>query len=696
MLLNEKRHEFEINGKKAFFSTGLLARKSESAVLAGMGETVVLVTVNTGNARDDAEYFPLSIEYMEKMYAAGKISGSRFVKRDRFPSDDAVLRARMIDRSFRPRFPSDYRNEVQILVKVLSFDEENDPVLLGINAASAGLMLSSAPFNGPVSGVRVGLVADQLFQMDRHADKDELGDSVLNMVVAGDGEKIVNIDANAFEVPEDKMIESLEYGLEIMNPWLQAQKDFVELVGEVETAEYTSFAVNKELLDKITAQFAETIRADVAAAEYKKEMAQTLETLYNEFSSDYSKREIREAYEKASKVQAKKMALEEDTRIDGRAFDEVRELDAQVGLLPKVHGTGLFTRGMTQVLTTATLGSARNQQIVDDMTGEDERRYLHFYVESPATHGEAGRVRYIPGRREVGHGALAEKALYPVLPSIEDFPYTMITMSEIMSEFGSSSMASISGSSLALMDAGVPITKPVAGIAIGIIYEEDLSDYKLLTDMIAVEDFFGGMDFKVAGTRDGVTAIQMDTKTQGLPVSVFKEGIALARKARETVLETMAKAIENPRGELAKGAPKFDKVKIPQDKVGELIGPGGKNIKAIIEKTGADFDIQDDGTVLIYADSTQQMEEAKHEVEEYEGFTPEIGKIYEGTVDGIKDFGAFVDLGKGVSGLVHVSELADDFVKNVEDFVKLGDTVKVKVLDVDRQGKIKLSLKQAK
>jgi polyribonucleotide nucleotidyltransferase len=633
MLINEKRHEFEINGQKAFFSSGLMSRVSQSAVLAGMGKTTVLVTVNTGEAREDSEFFPMQVEYMEKMYAAGKISGSRYVKRDRFPTDDAVLRARMIDRSFRPRFPNDYRDEVQIIVKVLSYDEENDPVLLAINAVSAALMISRAPFTEPVSGVRVGLVGDQFFAMYGQADRDELGDSLLNMVVAGDGETITNIDANSYEVSEDNIIGSMEFGLDLMKPWLEAQKEFVALFDEEEIvkSEYMSFAVSEELTEKIVSAYGETITSDIGG-DFKAEQSVTLEKLYNDYAADYSKREIREGYEKVAKKMMRKSVLEDGKRADGRAFDEIRELDTQVGLLPSAHGTGMFTRGLTQVLTTATLGSARNQLLVDDMTGEDERRYLHFYVESPSCYGETGRVRYIPGRREVGHGSLAEKALYPVLPTEEEFPYTMILYSEILSENGSSSMASACGSTLALMDAGVPIKKPVGGIAIGIVYEEDLSKYQLVTDMIAVEDFFGGMDFKVTGTRDGVTAIQMDTKTSGLPIKVFKEAIAQSKEARMQILDKMQEAIAEPRAELAENAPKFDKVVIPQDKVGELIGPGGKNIKAIIERTGADFDIQDDGSVLIYANSAEDMEVAKREVEEYQGFTPEIGTIYEGTV----------------------------------------------------------------
>jgi polyribonucleotide nucleotidyltransferase len=696
-MFKEKRHEFEIDGRKAYFSTGKLALKSETAVLAGMGDTVVLVTVNTAVPQGDQEWFPLTIEYMEKMYAAGKISGSRFVKRDKFPTDDATLRARMIDRSIRPRFADDYRNEVQIIVKVMSFDEKNDPAILAINAVSAALMVSKAPFDGPISGVRVGLSDGQLLPMYAHVDSDELDNSSLNMVVAGDGETLTNIDANAYEVPDDQIVESMELGLTYMKPWIDAQKAFVALFSadEIVKPEYTSYAVSEELITKIQTNYADNIRADIKAPNFNEEMKITLEKLYNDYAADSSKREVREAYEKVAKLEVKKMALVEKTRADGRDFTEIRELGVEVGVLPRVHGTGLFTRGLTQVLTTATLGTARNMLLVDDMTGEDERRYLHFYVDEPFSVGEVGRVKYIPSRRSVGHGNLAEKALYPVLPTLEEFPYTMILFSEIMSENGSSSMASTCGSSLALMDAGVPIKKPVAGIAVGIIYEKDLSNYQLVTDMFAVEDFFGGMDFKVAGTRDGVTAIQMDTKTEGLPIKVFKEAMLQSHTARMTILDAMEKAMPSARPEVSPFAPKVTSVKIDQDKIGELIGPGGKNIKALQEETGAEFDINDDGTVNIYATTKDSLDKAKFEVEMYIGFTPEVGQVYEGIVEGIKDFGAFVGLGGGVAGLVHVSEITDGFVKDVYEYVKLGDKVKVKVLGIDPMGKIKLSMKAA-
>lgn len=692
-MFDEKRYEFTIGEAKGFFSSGLLARRSESAVLAGLGDTVVLATVNTRPAKSDQPFFPLMVDYMEKMYAGGKISGSRYVKRDRFPSDDAVLRSRMIDRSFRPVFPSDYRDEVQIIVKVLSFDPEFDPVILGINAVSAALQISSAPLETAVSGVRVGLVGDQPFPFYKHVEDENLGDSKMNLVIAGDGEKLTNIDANSFEIAEETVIDAMEFGLEMMKPWLEAQTKFVAMFGEIEKAEYEKFAPAEDLITLVNDKFGDAIKADLSSDSFFEDMMVTVDAIKAE-TDEYSKDSIKEAYEKVAKKVMRKLVLEEGKRADGREFTQLRELDSKVGILPTPHGTGLFTRGMTQVLTTATLGTLRDAQQVDEMTGEGTRRYMHFYIEEPFSLGETGKVSYIPGRRAVGHGGLAEKALYPVLPTVDDFPYTMVLFSEIMSEMGSSSMGSISGSTLALMDAGVPITKPVAGIAVGIIYEEDLSKYQLITDMVAVEDFYGGMDFKVGGTKDGVTAIQYDTKTKGLPVSVFKEAIMQAKDGRMEVLAVMAKAIETPREQLAKSAPKVEKVKIPESKIGELIGPGGKNIREIQETTGADFDIQEDGTVYIYATDQDMMDKAKGEVEGF-AFVPEVGSVMEGTVTGLKDFGAFVEIARGTEGLVHVSEITNDFVKNVEDHVKVGDKVTVKIIGVEN-GKIKLSMKRVK
>ena len=701
-MLNEIKHEFEVAGKKGFFSYNKVARKSHAAVLAQLGDTVVLASVGHGNARTDADFFPMSVEYVAMMYAGGKISGSRFVKRDRFPNDNAILKARIIDRSFRPMFPGDFRDELQLIVKVMSFDPEVDPMLLGINAISAALQIAGVPFAHGVAGVRVGLNDSGLFNYISHVDGDDVGvnedaSSKMDLVLAGYDDKLINIDSHAFEVPEDQYVEAMEYGLDLMKEWLEIQDAFVAKVGKAEVKEYTSFGLPENIVADVYEAFSSDIEEDITAVDRKERKGPTVDKMIDHFGDKYANKDLAEAYEKVAKKIARKLVVSTNKRVDGRGLDDIRELDVQTGLLPRVHGTGLFTRGMTQVLTTATLGSTKSQLLIDDMTGDEEKRYMHYYIEAPYSHGEAGRYKYIAGRREVGHGTLAEKALYPVIPTEEEFPYTIILMSEIMSEEGSSSMASTCGSTLALLDAGVPIYKPVAGIAIGIMFNEDDPDnYKLLTDMQGVEDFYGFMDFKVTGTTDGITAIQMDTKAQGLPLQVFKEAIVKAKDARSQILDFMTDVIATPSEKLSQYAPKVEVFKISTSKIGEVIGPGGKHIKAIIEESGAEVNIEDDGTVQVLAASDESIAKAKDMVME-RAFVPQIGEKYTGKVRNIMDFGAFVEIVPGVEGLVHVSELSDEYVKDVHDFVKEGQEVTVKVLDVDEgSGKIKLSIKAVK
>ncbi len=691
-MFNEIRHDFMIEGVKASFSIGKLARKSQSSVLAQMGDTVILASANVAAPFGDGDYFPLGVEYIEKMYAAGRISGSRFVKRDRFPSDDAILKARIIDRSIRSMFPNDYRDEVQVIVKILSYDPDYDPLLLGINAVSAALLVSKAPFNTPISGVRVGYQNDSFYYSQKHVDRDNVDESSLDLVIAGDGVNITNIDSNAFELSEEKYIDAMQFGLEGMAEWLKAQRDFVEKVGNVEKPAYTPYGLDESTLKEIESKYGDEVAGNLVAKNFKELKEKTLAAMNEEYTGKISKKQLEEAYESLAKKELQRLVLKEDKRVDGRALDEIRPMDFEVSLLPRVHGSGLFTRGMTQVMTIATLGSSKNQMMIDDMTGEDERRYMHYYVEAPYSFGEVNKYKYIPGRREVGHGSLAEKALIPVLPDPSVFPYTIILVSEIMSEEGSSSMASTCGSTLALMDAGVPIKKPVAGIAMGVILDKENGGYKLLTDIQGLEDFYGYMDFKVTGTRDGVTAIQMDTKAPGLPLEIFKEAIMRSREARLKILAGMTSVIAKPREALSEYAPRVSVVKIPESKIGELIGPGGKNIKRIIETTGAELNVEDNGDVQIFADNDEALQSAKAMVTEY-AFEPMKGQTYVGTVAKIVEFGAFVRLAPGVEGLLHISELSDSFVKDVHDFLKEGDKVEVKILDIDPSGKMKLSKK---
>lgn len=710
MLFKEKRLDFEINGTKAFFSTGKIARKAHIAVMAGLGDTVILATIGIGEPMADADYFPMSVEYIEKMAAAGMVSSSRFVKRERFPSDDAVLRARIIDRSLRPMFPSDLRNEVQVIVEVLSFDPENDPTILAVNAVSAAFLASKSPFNIPIAGVRIGYDKDgkglkQILNFSQRADRDGVEEQLkLNLVIAGDGEKVTNLDVDAYEVDEKEIIEAMKAGLEEMKPWLQAQKKFVDML-EVEKEEYVSNSAPTELIDEVKKEYSERILGvlDISASEDPQfqrtqvrssvEAKGIIEEINKKYEGQYSKVQLKEAYEKTAKYLMRKLILEEKRRLDGRKYDEVREMGCEVGLLPRVHGSGLFTRGLTQILSTVTLGTIRRQQIVEDMTGEDNRSFMHFYSQYPFTMGSTERYKAIPGRREIGHGALAEKALVPVLPSVEEFPYTIVVSSDAMSENGSSSQGCSSSSTLALMDAGVPVKKHVAGIACGVILdEENPKNFAILTDIRDLEDFYGFMDFKVAGTRDGITAIQFDTKSTGLSMEIFEQAIVQSKETRLKILDLMYETIDAPRTKVSRYAPKVVVLKIPQDKIGELIGPGGKHIKELSESTNTEVNVEEDGTVHIFGENEEDIEVAKAKISGL-SFVPEIGKEYKGIVVSIQEYGAFVDIANNVSGLVHVSEMSDEYIKDVRSFVSEGQEVNVKILDIGRDGKIKMSMK---
>ncbi len=692
MLFNEIKHEFEIGGRKCSFETGKLALKSQSSILARMGDTVITVNVNTKPSTGEFDYFPLSVEYIEKFYASGKISGSRFVKRERFPSDDAILKARMIDRAIRPRFPHDYKDEVSVIVTVMSYDEENDPALLAINAVSVALLNSTAPFEGPIGAVRLGLEGDEIVSlykaMDLTSDEDKM-----NYVVAGDGETFTMIDAGTYVVSEEMILEGMEKSLEMMKDWMKPQEEFIKKVGARDKT-YTKFETPQEAVDAVHEVLGdEKIREVLELGESDKH-AEAKEEVYNALEGKFSKATIDEAYEILQRDMLRKIVLEEDKRVDGRAIDEIREMATEVDLLPRVHGSALFTRGVTQTLTIATLGSLRDVKLVDDMEGEREQRYMHFYNDLPFAYGDADRVRLAPSRRAIGHGMLAEKALWPVIPSEEDFPYTMLVMSEIQGENGSSSMASACGSSMALMAAGVPIKDIVGGIACGLVTGED-GTFKVLTDMQGVEDFYGDMDFKITGTESGVTAVQMDTKTKGLSMDVVRQTFVQSKEARKTIIAKMKEAIVEPREEMSQYAPRVVQIKVPTDKIGEIIGPGGKNIRELSEKTGAEIEIDEDGTVNIYSSSEESIDAASKAISVY-NFVPKVGEIYEGKVASIMPYGAFVDLTPSISGLLHVSEMADEFVKDPKKFVNEGEIIKVKIVDIDRAGKIKLSIKGIK
>lgn len=689
MLFNEIKHEFEIDGRKCSFETGKLALKSQSSILARMGDTVITVNVNTKPSTGEFDYFPLSVEYIEKFYASGKISGSRFVKRERFPSDDAVLKARMIDRAIRPRFPHDYKDEVSVIVTVMSYDGENDPALLAINTVSVALLNSPAPFEGPIGAVRLGLEGEQVVSLFKAMDLTS-EEEKMNYVVAGDGNTFTMIDAGSYIVPEEKILEAMEKSLEMMKEWMKPQEDFVAKVGAKDKS-YTSFGTAQEAVDAVHEVMGDEKIREVLELGESKAHGEAKEELYKALEGKFSKSTIDEAYEILQKKMLRKIVLEENKRVDGRAIDEIREMAAEVDLLPRVHGSALFTRGVTQTLTIATLGSLRDVRLVDDMEGEREQRYMHFYNDLPFAYGDADRVRLVPSRRAIGHGMLAEKGLWPVIPSESEFPYTMLVMSEIQGENGSSSMASSCGSSMALMAAGVPIKDVVGGIACGLVTGDD-GQFKVLTDMQGVEDFYGDMDFKIVGTESGVTAVQMDTKTSGLSMDIVKQTFAQSKEARKQVIAKMKEAIALPRTEMSQYAPKVVQIKVPTDSIGEIIGPGGKKIRELSERTGAEIEIEEDGTVNIYSSSQESIDEASKAINVY-NFVPEVGKTYEGKVASIMPYGAFVDLTPNVAGLLHVSEMADEFVKDVKKFVNEGEIIKVKIVGIDNQGKIKLSIK---
>jgi polyribonucleotide nucleotidyltransferase len=686
MLFDEKIHEFEIDGRNCKFSTGKLALRSQTSILAQMGDTVITVNVNSKRASGDLDYFPLSVEYIERFYAAGKISGSRFVKRERYPSDEAVLRSRMVDRAIRSRFPSDYMDEVSVIVTVISYDEENDPVILAINAVSAALVMSDIPFDGPIAGINMGLEKPVYKNFDQVSDEEPM-----NYMITGDGEVFTMIDGGCNDVEDDKVVEAMRKGLEEMRPWLDAQTEFVKKVGGAKKAEYEAHKLPENLLEDIEKFLGDEIEQNLKDSDSEKH-EETKGRMFTEFEGKYSKKELSEGYDKLLKKALRRIVKEEKVRVDGRKLDEIREMETEIDLLPSVHGSGLFTRGVTQVLSIATLGTLDDVKLIDDMLGEKKKRYMHFYNDLPFAYGDADRVRYNPSRRAVGHGMLAERSLVPVLPSEEDFPYTIIVASEIQGENGSSSMASACGSSLALMAAGVPIKKIVGGIACGLVTEDDGS-YSILTDMQGVEDFYGDMDFKVVGTKDGVTAVQMDNKIAGLSMEIVEETFKQSKIARLKVIEAIEKTISEPRKELSSKAPQVMSVKIPVDKIGELIGPGGKNIKEITEVSGAEISIEDDGTVNIYANDKEKLEKAMKFIDRFT-FMPKEGEIYDGVVASVMPYGAFVDIKPGVAGLVHVSEMADEFVKDVNSIVKEGDKVKVKLIGIDKEGKLKLSMKQ--
>ncbi|MBO8137041.1 MAG: polyribonucleotide nucleotidyltransferase [Desulfotomaculum sp.] len=693
--------------------TGRVAKQAGGSVLVRYGDTVVLVTATMSKTpREGIDFFPLTVDYEERHYAVGKIPGG-FIKREGRPSEKATLSARLIDRPIRPLFNKKIRNEVQVVATVLSVDQDNAPEIAAMIGASAALHISDIPFQGPIGGVIVGRV-DGKFVVNPTIEQHEK--SEMHLVVAGKSDAVMMVEAGADEVPEDIMLDGIIYGHEVCKQIVQFIEEFREEALAMglakEKMEIEEPEIDSNLEQKVNAlaeeRYVQAIKKCAQERMEKKKreafLEEVTENLINELTEGLSEEEleqkmpqIKELLQEMEKKVMRRMILEEGVRIDGRAIDEVRPISVEVNVLPRTHGTGLFTRGQTQILSVATLGRISEEQILDGLEAEDTKRYMHHYNFPPFSTGEVRMMRS-PGRREIGHGALAERALVPVLPSEEDFPYTIRVVSEALESNGSTSMGSVCGSTLALMDAGVQIKRPVSGVAMGLIKEED--KFIVLTDIQGIEDALGDMDFKVAGTEKGVTALQMDIKIPGITKEVFKQALDQAHKGRMYILEKMLEVLPEPRKEISKYAPSIISLQVNPEKIRDIIGPGGKIIKRIVDETGADIDIEDDGRVFISAVNRQAGKKA---LEYIEMLTKEVepGQILTGKVVRITDFGAFVEVVPGImgmpgkEGLVHISQLAYNRVDKVEDVVKEGDIITVKVLGYDDMGRLKLSKKDA-
>lgn len=691
---------FDFAGKEITFETGRLAPQATSSVVAKLGETVVLVTVVAGRLREDIDYFPLSVEYTEKLYAGGRIKGSRWVKREGRPTDDAILIGRLIDRSIRPLFPKEYKNEVQVVATVLSVDGEHEPDILALNAVSLALALSPVPWKGPIAAIRMGAIKDiesGKLQLIANPTSPESKTSDLDIVVSQSKDLTVMIEAGALQVPEETVHESVVQAHKETQKMLKVIEDLTAKIGLPKQA----VPSNSDLMDAVSL-IEKTFKADVEAlikgrANKEGSGSETDELLTKiveqaklaSSTGEADKKLLSKALEYVMFKIIRSNVIKKKDRPDGRKVDEIRTITAETSILPRTHGSALFERGLTQALSIVTLGSPREEQLIESAEGEESKRYIHHYSGPPYSVGEAGRMGS-PSRREIGHGALAERALEAVIPSQDKFPYTIRIVSEVLSQNGSSSMASTCGSTLALMDAGVPIIKPVAGISIGMMSDE--KDYVFITDIIGLEDFSGDMDFKVAGTDSGITAIQLDVKVPGLTDQQVKEILERAKTARLSILETMLKAIPESRKEVSAFAPKIEQVTIPVEKIGEVIGPGGRVIKNIIATTGATVDVEDDGIVTISGTDPDSVAKA---VEWVKGLTREVvaGEEFEGPVKRILPFGAFVEILPGKEGMVHVSKMGQGFIARPEDVVSLGQVVRVRVVEIDDQGRLNLTMK---
>jgi len=684
----------EIGGKTLSLEVGRLAEQASAAVLARYGDTMVLATVTASSKESNLDYFPLSVEYVERLYAGGRIKGSRWVKREGRPTDDAVLAGRIIDRSIRPLFPKSYKHDVQVIVTVLSVDGANDPDMLALVAVSAAIAISPVPWNGPIGGVRMGFIQGKDDEPDAYIvnpTSTEQALSEFDFVVASSKEKVVMLEGGFCETPEPI----------VYNAVLAAKVEnakIIDLIGELVSAvgKKKHATPDETSLDELKAKIMNDYAKEMEAVFVKNSQKESAgddvtvlaKTIAEVYENKWSVKDVEVALDKLFKKKVRSDVMEKGKRVDGRKTDELRPIEIQVGVLPRTHGSAVFSRGQTQALTVATLGAPSMEQLIESPAGEESKRYMHHYSMPPYSVGETGRVG-VPSRREIGHGALAERALLSVIPSVDEFPYTMRLVSEIMSSNGSTSMASTCGSTLALMDAGVPIKAPVAGISVGLMTEGE--KFTLLTDILGIEDFSGDMDFKVAGTADGITAIQLDIKIDGLTDEIVEQTLGRAKQARMKILEKMLAVLPAYRNKLSQYAPKVTVVKVPVEKIGEIIGPGGRMIRNIQASTGATLDVEDDGAITVTGTTEDGVAKA---VEWIEGLTREVheNEEFEGEVKRMLPFGAFVEILPGKEGMVHVSQMSTGFVKTPEDVVKIGDKVKVRVIKVDEQHRIDLSM----
>ena len=684
------RSEINLEGRTLSIETGRVARAADGAAWVRSGDTVVLVTaVASKEAREGIDFFPLTVDYQERAYAAGKIPGG-FFKREGRPHEKETLTSRLIDRPIRPLFPKGYHQDVQIIATVLSADQENDPDVLAVVGASAALTVSQIPFQGPIGCVRIGRVGGRLVVNPSYA---QLAESDMDVVVAGTEAAVVMVEGGANEASEEALLEGLLHGHRVVQAIIGLQHDLVRQMGVTKTP-FVATPVDAGLKGRVEGLCRGRIR-DLAFVPEKEEQQARRRVLLDEAlalvvsESAEAKLQVKEVFEDLEKQEMRRLIIEEGRRVDGRSITQVRPITCETAVLPRTHGSALFTRGQTQALATTTLGTSEDEQRMDALEGESRKRFMLHYNFPPFSVGE---VKFMRGasRRDIGHGALAERAIQAVLPGKEEFPYTVRIVSDILESNGSSSMATVCGASLSLMDAGVPVKAAVAGVAMGLVKEGDKT--VVLTDIQGLEDHLGDMDFKVAGTRKGVTSIQMDIKIQGITDAVLKQALVQARQARMEVLDIMERAIGKPRSALSPYAPRIITFKIPVDKIREVIGPGGKVIRSIVEQTGVKIDIEDDGTVAIASVDEAAARKAMDIIGKIVE-VPEVGKVYLGKVVKIMEFGAFVEILPGTDGLLHISQISTERIKRVEDVLKEGDELQVKVLEVDRSGKIRLSRK---